>query len=71
MVAENSVTGVVRSCTATSLPIVWQNVSDVFGTSTMYVVGLTPSMYAITDADSVVYHSMVGANLRVAYALHE
>jgi hypothetical protein len=32
LVAENSMTGVVRSCTATSLPLVWQNVSDVFGT---------------------------------------
>ena len=70
IVAENSVTGVVRSCAPLALPLVWQNASDVLGTSEMQVVGLTPSMYAITDADSVVYHSMVGASLRVAYALH-
>jgi hypothetical protein len=70
VVAENSVTGVVRSCAAPALPLVWRNASDVFGTSEMRVVGLTPSLYAITDADSIVYHSMVGASLRVAYALH-
>jgi hypothetical protein len=70
VVTENSVTGVMRSCATTPLPLVWQNATDVLGTSEIRVVGLTPSMYAITDADSVVYHSMVGANLRVAYALH-
>jgi len=70
VVAENSITGVVRSCAPTPLPLVWQNASDILGTSEIQVVGLTPSMYAITDADSVVYHSMVGASLRVAYALH-
>jgi len=70
IVVENSVTGVVRSCLPPSLPLVWQNASDVLGTAAMRVVGLTPSLYAITDADSIVYHSMVGASLRVAYALH-
>jgi hypothetical protein len=70
MVVENSATGVVRSCTPPSLALVWRNASDVLGTSSMRVVGLTPSLYAITDADSIVYHSMVGASLRVAYALH-
>ena len=70
VVAENSVTGVVRTCAPLALPLVWKNASDVLGTSEMQVVGLTPSMYAMTDADSVVYHSMVGASLRVAYALH-
>ena len=67
---ENSATGVVRSCEPPSLPLIWRNASDIFGTSALYVVGLTPSLYAITDANSIVYHSMVGANLRVAYALH-
>ncbi len=70
VLAENSVTGVVRSCAATPLPLVWANASGVFGADALHVVGLTPSVYAITDADSVVYHSMVGASLRVAYALH-
>ena len=70
VVAENSVTGVVRSCTAAPLSLVWQNTSAILGTSAIRVVGVTPSMYAITDADSVVYHSMVGASVRVAYALH-
>ena len=70
VVAENSVTGVVRSCAALGLPLVWQNASAVFGAAEMRVVGLTPSLYAITDAESIVYHSMVGASLRVAYALH-
>lgn len=70
IVVENSATGVARSCVPPSLPLIWRNASDVFGTSVMQVVGLTSSLYAITDADSIVYHSMVGASLRVAYALH-
>jgi hypothetical protein len=70
ILAENSVTGVVRSCEAPPLPLVWRNASDVLGAAALHVVGLTPSVYTITDADSIVYHSMVGASLRVAYALH-
>jgi len=70
VLVENSVTGVGRSCAATPLPLVWNNASAILGTSELQVVGLTPSLYAFTDADSIVYHSMVGASLRVAYALH-
>ena len=67
---EKSFFNISRSCAPTQISYVWKNASDIFGTSEMHVVGLTPSMYAITDGDSVVYHSMIGANVQTAYALH-
>ncbi len=62
---EKSFFNISRSCAPTQISYVWKNASDIFGTSEMHVVGLTPSMYAITDGDSVVYHSMIGANVFV------
>jgi hypothetical protein len=63
---EKSFFNITRSCDPTLISYVWKNASDIFGTSEMHVVGLTPSMYAITDGDSVVYHSMIGANVQTA-----
>ena len=70
VVLEKSFLDVTRTCAPTLISYVWQNASEVFATSEMHVVGLTPSMYAITDGDSVVYHSMIGASVQTAYALH-
>jgi hypothetical protein len=70
VVLEKSFLDVTRTCAPTLISYVWQNASEIFATSEMNVVGLTPSMYAITDGDSVVYHSMIGANVQTAYALH-
>jgi len=70
VVLEKSFLDVTRTCAPTLISYVWQNASEIFATSEMNVVGLTPSMYAITDGDSVVYHSMIGASVQTAYALH-
>ena len=67
---EKSFMDVTRSCAPTLISSVWQNASEIFGTSEIHVVGLTPSLYAITDGDSVVYHSMIGAGVQTKYALH-
>jgi hypothetical protein len=70
VVLETSFLGVTRTCEPTLISYVWKNASDIFATSAMHVVGLTPSMYAITDGDSVVYQSMIGASVDTMYALH-
>jgi hypothetical protein len=55
---------------AHSIGLVWQDASEVFGTRKLQVVGMTRSLYAITDGDSAMYHSMSGSNTRSSYALH-
>ena len=60
----------VEDCSDISLQSVWQDAREVFGTHKLQVVGMTRSLYAITDGDSVVYHSMSGSNTRSSYALH-
>ena len=57
-------------CSDVSLQAVWQDASEVFGTRKLQVVGMTRSLYAITDGDSAMYHSMSGSNTRSSYALH-
>jgi hypothetical protein len=57
-------------CGDVSLQTVWQDASEVFGTRKLQVVGMTRSLYAITDGDSAMYHSMSGSNTRSSYALH-
>ena len=57
-------------CSDVSLQSVWQEASEIFGTHKLQVVGMTRSLYAVTDGDSVVYHSMSGSNTRSSYALH-
>lgn len=60
----------VDECGDISLQSVWQDASDIFGTRKLQVVGMTRSLYAITDGDSAMYHSMSGSNTRSSYALH-
>jgi hypothetical protein len=60
----------VDECNDVSLQSVWQDASEIFGTRRLQVVGMTRSLYAVTDGDSVVYHSMSGSNTRSSYALH-
>jgi hypothetical protein len=60
----------VDECSDMSLQTIWQDASEVFGTRKLQVVGMTRSLYAITDGDSVMYHSMSGSNTRSSYALH-
>ena len=60
----------VDECGDVSLQSVWQDASDIFGTHKMQVVGMTRSLYAVTDGDSAMYHSMSGSNTRSSYALH-
>ena len=60
----------LEDCGDVSLQSVWQDASEVFGTRKLQVVGLTRSLYAITDGDSAMYHSMSGSNTRSSYALH-
>jgi len=57
-------------CSDISLQAVWQDASDVFGTRKLHAIGMTRSLYAITDGDSVMYHSMSGSNKRSSFALH-
>jgi hypothetical protein len=57
-------------CSDVSLQTVWQDASEVFGTRKLQVVGMTRSLYAFTDGDSAMYHSMSGSNTRSSYALH-
>jgi len=57
-------------CSDVSLQAVFQDASEVFGTRKLQVVGMTRSLYAITDGDSAMYHSMSGSNTRSSYALH-
>ncbi|MBV5276948.1 hypothetical protein JZU56_03810, partial [bacterium] len=60
----------VDECSDVSLQSVWQDASDIFGTRKLQVVGMTRSLYAVTDGDSAMYHSMSGSNTRSSYALH-
>lgn len=60
----------VDECSDISLQSVWQDASEIFGTRKLQVVGMTRSLYAITDGDSAMYHSMSGSNTRSSYALH-
>jgi hypothetical protein len=60
----------VEECSDVSLQSVWQDASEIFGTRKLQVVGMTRSLYTVTDGDSVVYHSMSGSNTRSSYALH-
>jgi hypothetical protein len=60
----------VDECSDLSLQSVWQDASDIFGTRKLQVVGMTRSLYAVTDGDSAMYHSMSGSNTRSSYALH-
>ena len=60
----------VDECSDLSLQSIWQDASEVFGTRKLQVVGMTRSLYAITDGDSAMYHSMSGSNTRSSYALH-
>ena len=70
-VVYSAVTGKkVDECSDVSLQSVWQEASEIFGTRKLQVVGMTRSLYAVTDGDSAVYHSMSGSNTRSSYALH-
>ena len=60
----------VDECGEMSLQTIWQDASEVFGTRKLQVVGMTRSLYAITDGDSAMYHSTSGSNVRSSYALH-
>jgi hypothetical protein len=60
----------VDKCSDVSLQSVWQDASEIFGTRKLQVVGMTRSLYAVTDGDSAMYHSMSGSNTRSSYALH-
>ena len=60
----------VEECGDVSLQSVWEDASEVFGTRKLQVVGMTRSLYAVTDGDSAMYHSMSGSNTRSSYALH-
>ena len=60
----------VDECSDVSLQSVWQDASEIFGTRKLQVVGMTRSLYAVTDGDSAMYHSMSGSNTRSSYALH-
>ena len=70
IVVERSVSGAASAgCTpATSIGSVWTDVSDVFASrESLRVVGLTPTMYAVTDGRSAAYYSLVaGSQLRFA-----
>jgi hypothetical protein len=60
----------VDECSDVSLQSVWEDASEIFGTRKLQVVGMTRSLYAVTDGDSAMYHSMSGSNTRSSYALH-
>lgn len=67
---QNSVTGNVPTCEYPSVRAVWEGAGDVFGTHKLQVVGLTTSLYAVTDGTSVLYQSMSGAGMRSSFALN-
>ena len=70
VVVQTSVTGSAPSCAHPTVQAVWEGAGDVFGTRKLQVVGLTPSLYAVTDGTSVLYQSMSGAGMRSSYALN-
>ena len=70
VVVQNSVTGSAPTCVHPTVQAVWEGAADVFGTQKLQVVGLTPSLYAVTDGTSVLYQSMSGAGMRSSFALN-
>ena len=57
-------------CKDMSLQTVCQDDSDIFGTRKLQVVGMTNSLYVITDGNSTMYHSMSGSNTHSSFELH-
>ena len=70
VVVQNAVTGSAPTCEHPTVQAVWQGAADVFGTQKLYAVGLTTSLYAVTDGTSVLYQSMSGAGMRSSFALN-
>ena len=70
VVVQKSVTGSAPTCVHPTVQAVWEGAADVFGTQKLQVVGLTTSLYAVTDGTSVLYQSMSGAGMRSSFALN-
>ena len=70
VVVETAVTGKAPTCAHPSVQAVWQSAGEVFGTQKLQVVGLTRSLYAVTDGTSVTYQSLSGAGMRSSFALN-
>lgn len=70
VVVETAVSGKAPTCAHPSVQAVWQGAGDVFGTQKLQVVGLTRSLYAVTDGTSVTYQSNSGGGMRSSFALH-
>ena len=67
---ETAVTGSAPTCAHPTVRAVWESASDVFATRKLQVVGLTASLYAVTDGTSAQYQSMSGAGMRSSVALN-
>ena len=70
VVVQTSVTGSAPTCAHPTVQAAWEGAGDVFGTRKLQVVGLTTSLYAVTDGTSVMYQSMSGAGMRSSFALN-